>query len=57
MEFARTGVAIVQDPGGRMDRISAEVRELSPQLVLLQEVWLIREPTFPIPTTVVFYAP
>jgi endonuclease/exonuclease/phosphatase family metal-dependent hydrolase len=28
------------DPGGRMDRVSAKIRELSPQLVLLQEVWL-----------------
>jgi len=28
------------DPGGRMDRVSAKIRELSPQIVLLQEVWL-----------------
>jgi endonuclease/exonuclease/phosphatase family metal-dependent hydrolase len=28
------------DPGGRMDRVSAKIRELSPELVLLQEVWL-----------------
>jgi endonuclease/exonuclease/phosphatase family metal-dependent hydrolase len=29
-----------KDPGGRMDRVSAKVRELSPDVVLLQEVWL-----------------
>ncbi len=29
-----------KDPGGRMDRVSAKLRELSPQLALLQEVWL-----------------
>jgi|HubBroStandDraft_1064217.scaffolds.fasta_scaffold24125_4 endonuclease/exonuclease/phosphatase family metal-dependent hydrolase len=29
-----------RDPGGRMDRVSAKVRELSPDVVLLQEVWL-----------------
>jgi endonuclease/exonuclease/phosphatase family metal-dependent hydrolase len=29
-----------KDPGGRMDRVSAKVRELSPDIVLLQEVWL-----------------
>ncbi len=29
-----------KDPGGRMDRVSAKVRELAPDLVLLQEVWL-----------------
>jgi endonuclease/exonuclease/phosphatase family metal-dependent hydrolase len=29
-----------KDPGGRMDRVSSKVRELSPDLVLLQEVWL-----------------
>ncbi len=29
-----------RDPGGRMDRVSAKVRELAPDLVLLQEVWL-----------------
>ena len=28
------------DSGGRMDRVSAKIRELSPELVLLQEVWL-----------------
>jgi Endonuclease/Exonuclease/phosphatase family len=29
-----------KDPGGRMDRVSAKMRQLSPQLALLQEVWL-----------------
>jgi endonuclease/exonuclease/phosphatase family metal-dependent hydrolase len=29
-----------KDPGGRMDRVSAKVRDLSPDIVLLQEVWL-----------------
>ncbi len=29
-----------KDPGGRMDRVSAKVRELSPDVALLQEVWL-----------------
>jgi endonuclease/exonuclease/phosphatase family metal-dependent hydrolase len=29
-----------RDPGGRMDRVSAKVRDLSPDIVLLQEVWL-----------------
>ncbi len=29
-----------KDPVGRMDRISAKVRELSPDIVLMQEVWL-----------------
>lgn len=29
-----------KDPGGRMDRVSAKMRELSPQLALFQEVWL-----------------
>src|SRR5580704_2942172 len=29
-----------KDPGGRMDRVSSKVRELRPDLVLLQEVWL-----------------
>src|SRR5208283_3582479 len=28
-----------KDPGGRMDRISAKMRELSPEIALLQEVW------------------
>ena len=28
-----------KDPGGRMDRVSAKIRELSPDVVLLQEVW------------------
>src|SRR5579863_2876193 len=28
------------DPRGRMDRVSAKIRELSPDVVLLQEVWL-----------------
>ena len=28
------------DPGGRTDRVSAKIRELSPDVVLLQEVWL-----------------
>jgi endonuclease/exonuclease/phosphatase family metal-dependent hydrolase len=29
-----------KDPGGRMDRVSSKVRELRPDIVLLQEVWL-----------------
>jgi endonuclease/exonuclease/phosphatase family metal-dependent hydrolase len=29
-----------KDPGGRMDRVSSKVRELRPDLILLQEVWL-----------------
>jgi endonuclease/exonuclease/phosphatase family metal-dependent hydrolase len=29
-----------KDPGVRMDRVSAKVRELSPDILLLQEVWL-----------------
>jgi endonuclease/exonuclease/phosphatase family metal-dependent hydrolase len=29
-----------KNPGRRMDRVSAKVRELSPDIVLLQEVWL-----------------
>jgi endonuclease/exonuclease/phosphatase family metal-dependent hydrolase len=29
-----------RDPGGRMDRVSAKMRELSPDVALLQEVWL-----------------
>ncbi len=29
-----------KDPGGRMDRVSAKMRELSPEVALLQEVWL-----------------
>src|SRR5690242_11352000 len=29
-----------KDPRGRMDRVCAKVRELRPDLVLLQEVWL-----------------
>ena len=29
-----------KDPRGRMDRVSAKVRELAPDIVLLQEVWL-----------------
>jgi endonuclease/exonuclease/phosphatase family metal-dependent hydrolase len=29
-----------KDPGGRMDRVSAKVQQLSPDIVLLQEVWL-----------------
>src|ERR1019366_5176628 len=28
-----------KDPGGRMDRVSAKMRELSPDVALLQEVW------------------
>lgn len=28
-----------RDPGGRMDRVAAKIRELSPEVVLLQEVW------------------
>src|SRR5579863_8505776 len=28
-----------KDPGGRMDRLCAKIRELSPEVVLLQEVW------------------
>jgi len=28
-----------KDPGGRMDRVSAKVRELSPDVALFQEVW------------------
>ncbi len=28
------------DPGGRMDRVSAKIRELSPDVALLQEVWI-----------------
>jgi endonuclease/exonuclease/phosphatase family metal-dependent hydrolase len=27
------------DPGGRMDRVAAKIRELSPAVALLQEVW------------------
>jgi len=29
-----------KDPGGRMDRVASRIRELMPDLVLLQEVWL-----------------
>jgi endonuclease/exonuclease/phosphatase family metal-dependent hydrolase len=29
-----------RDPRGRMDRVSAKIRKLSPDVVLLQEVWL-----------------
>jgi hypothetical protein len=29
-----------KDPGGRMDRVSAKMRELSPEVALLQEVWI-----------------
>jgi endonuclease/exonuclease/phosphatase family metal-dependent hydrolase len=29
-----------KDPGGRMGRVSAKIRELRPDVVLLQEVWL-----------------
>jgi endonuclease/exonuclease/phosphatase family metal-dependent hydrolase len=29
-----------KDPGGRMDRVSAKMRELSPDVALFQEVWL-----------------
>ena len=29
-----------KDPSGRMDRVSSKVRELGPDLILLQEVWL-----------------
>ncbi len=29
-----------RNPSGRMDRVSAKVRELSPDIVMLQEVWL-----------------
>jgi endonuclease/exonuclease/phosphatase family metal-dependent hydrolase len=29
-----------RDPGGRMDRAGAKIRELSPDVALLQEVWL-----------------
>jgi|ERR1700722_9872946 len=29
-----------KDPNGRMDRVSSKVRELRPDIVLLQEVWL-----------------
>ncbi len=28
-----------KDPGGRMDRVGAKMRELSPDLALFQEVW------------------
>jgi len=29
-----------KDPGGRMDRVSAKMRELSPDVALFQEVWI-----------------
>jgi endonuclease/exonuclease/phosphatase family metal-dependent hydrolase len=34
------GWPLSEDPRGRFDRVAAKIRELSPDIVLLQEVWL-----------------